>query len=192
MEIWFWNNSNWGVVFRRDKWGLNPKKPFYIEVTPSGEEAVYYSQGRKYEGGGSQSPVYHSSRETITDIYTYNPARKTGTFSQRTLFLIANSTHDAGASLNLSGRFSVRNNMLTVQNIVFSMAPNPFGKDSYQTAGRFRVAGGPFTKTIRQPSKEKDVQAGFSDYFPPVVMQGVDSEIPPDQAVPIPNLTTPF
>lgn len=183
IEIWFWNNSNWGVVFRRDKWGLNPPKPFYVDFIQAGETEVYFTQERQYEGGGSRSPVYQPGRETITDVYTYNPARRSGTFSQRILYLVSGSTRDAGASLNLSGRFSLRGNTITAQNIVFSIAPNPWGRDSYRSSGRLRVVANPFSKTSRKPSVEKEATPGFFDYVPDI--------IPPVQSAPTPGQPTP-
>ena len=189
VEIWFWNNSNWGVVFRRDKWGLNPRKPFYVEFLQVGEEQVYFSQERQYEGGGSQAPVYEPSRETITDLYTYNPSRRSGTFSQRILYLVGGSTRDAGATLSLSGRFSLRGNTITAQNIIFAIAPNPWGRESYRTSGRLRIVASPFTKTNRKPSVEKEPtpeSPGFFDYVPEI------NVIPPVQSNPAPGLPTPI
>ena len=89
VEIWFWNNSNCGVVFRRDKWGLNPEEFAYmsdvdLDGNPLPEWVAWYKKGPKYVGGGSLSPMSSNSngRETTTDLYTYNSSKRTGTFLQ--------------------------------------------------------------------------------------------------------------
>ena len=93
VEIWFWNDSNCGVVFRRDKWGLNPEEFAYMSnVDLEGNMLPYdvpwYRQGPKYVGGGSLSPISNNSNgyETTTDRYTYNASKKSGTISQRTAY----------------------------------------------------------------------------------------------------------
>jgi len=173
VEIWFWNNSNCGVVFRRDKWGLNPEEFAYMsDVDLEGNllayEVPWYRQGPKYVGGGSRSPSYVNSTGHInaTDSYTYNASKKTGTFTQRLAYVVANSTFNAGTVMSITGNFRLANaNTLVPQKVVFSLTPSLVGSNSYRTSGRLTLRTSNFIKTNRQPSSEKDVQPGFDDYY---------------------------
>ncbi|NDB96189.1 MAG: hypothetical protein EBZ78_08535 [Verrucomicrobia bacterium] len=173
LEIWFWNDSNCGVVFRRDKWGLNPEEFAYmsdvdLDGNPLPEWVAWYKKGPKYVGGGSLSPITYNSNgyETTTDRYTYNASKKTGTFLQKTIYNYPNETHASGAMLDISGGFRLSNpGTLVPQKIVLSLRPNPFGPNSYRTSGRVTVRAGNFTKTARKPSIEKNVQPGFRSYY---------------------------
>ena len=173
VEIWFWDNSNCGVVFRRDKWGLNPEEFAYmsdvdLDGNPLPAPVFWYKQGPKFVGGGSLSPMSSNSngRETTTDLYTYNASRKSGTFLQQTIYNAANGTFNAGAMMKITGNFRLSNpNTLVPQNVIFSLTPNPVGRNSYQTSGRVAVRVGNFTKTLRIPSIEKNAQPGFRSYY---------------------------
>lgn len=169
VEMWFWNNSNCGVVFRRDKWGLNPEEFAYQQWmddqgNPIDPPEFIYKQGPKYLGGGSLSPISNNSNgyETTTDNYSYNAARRSGNFSQRTLYNYPSQTHAAGAVLSIRGNFRLSNpNTLVPQNLVLSLTPNPFGPNSYRIGGRLTLRAGNFSKTTRKPSTEKDAEPGF-------------------------------
>jgi len=173
VEMWFWNNSNCGVVFRRDKWGLNPEEFDYVEIQYDefGNETNWvsmYRQGPKYIGGGSLSPISNNSNgyETTTDSYSYNGARRSGSFSQRTLYNYPNQTHAAGAVLSIRGNFRLSNpNTLVPQNLVLSLTPNPFGPNSYRISGKYTLRAGNFSKTTRKPSEEKDAEPGFRAFY---------------------------
>jgi hypothetical protein len=173
VEIWFWNNSNCGVVFRRDKWGLNPEEFSYVETEYDGfgnatNWLSIYRQGPKYVGGGSLSPTSSNSNgyESTTDRYTYNPSKKTGTFSQSTIYNRGNGSFSAGAVMTITGNFRLSNsNTLVPQNIVLSLTPNPVGRNSYRTSGRLTIRAGNFVRTVRQPSVETDAEPGFSSYY---------------------------
>lgn len=173
VEMWFWNNSNCGVVFRRDKWGLNPEEFAYnsnvdLEGNPLPEYFDWYEQGPKYLGGGSLSPISNNSNgyETTTDSYSYNAARRSGSFSQRTLYNYPSQTHAAGAVLSIRGNFRLSNpNTLVPQNLVLSLTPNPFGPNSYRIGGRLTLRAGNFSKTTRKPSVEKDAEPGFRTFY---------------------------
>ena len=175
LEIWFWNNSNCGVVFRRDKWGMNPEEFSYVEIEYDlfGNETNWisiYRQGPKYVGGGSLSPISSNSNgyESTTDRYTYNPSRRTGTFLQETLYNQNNGTFNAGALMKITGNFRLASsNTLVPQNIVLSLSPNPIGSNSYRTSGKLVIRATPFNKTTRKPSIEKDVELGFLSYYYP-------------------------
>jgi len=173
VEMWFWNNSNCGVVFRRDKWGLNPEEFDYVEVQYDefGNETNWvsmYRRGPKYVGGGRLSPISNNSNgyETTTDNYIYNASKKSGSFSQSTFYHYPNQTHAAGAVLSIRGNFRLSNpNTLVPQNLVLSLTPNPFGPNSYRISGRLALRAGNFNKTIRKPSEEKDAEPGFTSYY---------------------------
>ena len=174
VEIWFWNNSNCGVVFRRDKWGLNPEEFAYMSnVDLEGNmlpyEVPWYRQGPKYVGGGSLSPISNNSNgyETTTDRYTYNASKKTGTISQRTVYNQGNSTFQPGAVMSITGNFRLSNpNTLVPQNIVFSLTPNPIGRNSYRTGGKLTIRAGNFTKSaLRKPSTAQNDEPGFRSYY---------------------------
>ena len=158
VEIWFWDNSNCGVVFRRDKWGLNPEEFAYmsdvdLDGNPLPAPVFWYKQGPKFVGGGRLSPMSSNSngRETTTDLYIYNAA---------------NGTFNAGAMMKITGNFRLSNpNTLVPQNVIFSLTPNPVGRNSYQTSGKVSVRAGNFTKTLRIPSLEKNAQPGFRSYY---------------------------
>ena len=173
VEIWFWDDSNCGVVFRRDKWGLNPEEFAYmsdgdLDGNPLPEWVAWYKKGPKYVGGGSLSPMSSNSngRETTTDLYTYNASKRTGTFLQQTIYNTPNDTFNAGALMKIAGGFRLSNlNTLVPQKIVFSLTPNPIGSNSYRTSGKVAVRAGSFTKTLRIPSIEKNAQPGFRSYY---------------------------
>lgn len=173
VEMWFWNNSNCGVVFRRDKWGLNPEEFAYmsdvdLDGNPIDPPEYIYKQGAKYVGGGSLSPISNNSNgyETTTDNYIYNASKKSGSFSQSTLYHYPNQTHAAGAVLSIRGNFRLSNpNTLVPQNLVLSLTPNPFGPNSYRISGKYTLRAGNFSKTIRKPSVEKDAEPGFRTWY---------------------------
>lgn len=173
VEIWFWNNSNCGVVFRRDKWGLNPEEFAWREWmdgegNPIDPPKDIYRQGAKYVGGGSLSPIDYNSNgyETTTDNYTFDALKRTGTFSQRTLYNYPSQTHVAGAVLSIGGKFQLSNtNRLVSKNLVFSLTPNPFGPNSYRISGNYTLRASNFSKTTRQPSVEKDAKPGFRTWY---------------------------
>lgn len=173
VEMWFWNNSNCGVVFRRDKWGLNPEEFSYInewdaDGNPLNPPEFIYKQGPRYVGGGRLSPISNNSNgyETTTDNYIYNASKKSGSFSQSTLYHYSNQTHAAGAVLSIRGNFRLSNpNTLVPQNLVLSLTPNPFGSNSYRISGKYTLRAGNFSKTTRKPSEEKDAEPGFTSYY---------------------------
>jgi hypothetical protein len=173
VEMWFWNNSNCGVVFRRDKWGLNPEEFAWTEWmdeqgNPIDPPEFIYKQGPKYVGGGSLSPIAYNSNgyETTTDSYTYNASKKSGSFSQRTLYNHLTQTHANGATLSIAGKFHLSNpNTLVSQNLVLSLTPNPFGPNSYRIGGSLKLRAGNFSKTTRKPSVEKDAEPGFRSFY---------------------------
>jgi len=172
VEIWFWNNSNCGVVFRRDKWGLNPEEYAWQETEIDGFGNVtnwlsIYKQGPKYVGGGSRSPQSNSNGdESTTDGYTYDARKKTGTFSHRVLYVGANSTYNVGTVMSITGNFRLANtNTLVPQKVVFSLTPSLVGSNSYKTSGKMTIRAGNFVRTVRQPSVETDAEPGFSSYY---------------------------
>jgi hypothetical protein len=168
LEIWFWNGSQCGLVFPTEKWGFRDSYE-WSSGTP-GEVNYYYSSylGPKYWGGGSLAPSYENEEKKVkvTSTYTFNPTRKSGTFLQKTLYLLGTSTRKKGSYWTIEGNFTVSGNRLTVQRASFTLQPNPSGLNSY------RVLSAPprlkpsttFLKTTRKPSLEKNVKASFKSF----------------------------
>ena len=164
IELWFWNGSQCGLVFPTEKWGF---RDFYEYTYGSpGDPGYYYYRylGPKYWGGGSLAPSFENEEEKVqvTSTYTFNPTRKSGTFLQKTLYLLETSTRTAGSYWQIYGTFAVSGNKLKVRNATFTLQPNPSGLNSYRVLSAPRLkAGTTFLKTVRKPSVEKDVQASF-------------------------------
>lgn len=167
MELWFWNESQCGLVFSTEKWGL--RDSYEWSWGSPGEPGYSYSfyLGPKYWGGGSLAPSYENEegKVTVTSTYNYNASKRTGTLLQKTLYLLETSTRQAGSYWQINGTFAVSGNKLTVRNASFTLQPNPSGLNSYRVLSAPRLKPGTiFLKTTRKPSIEKDVQASFK-YF---------------------------
>ena len=189
MEIWFWNGSRCGLVFPTEKWNFREYWE-YSWGTPGDDSYGYYLYlGPKYWGGGGLAPSYENEegKVLVTDSYTYNAATKSGTFTQKTLYLLETSTRTAGSFWQVNGTFSVSQNRLKVKNATFTLQPNPSGVNAYRVLASPRLkTGTTFVKTSRKPSTEKDVQASFK-YF-----SESSWDSPPVVSDPTPPLATPF
>lgn len=164
IEIWFWNGSQCGLVFPTEKWGFRDSYE-WSWGTP-GEIDYYYSRhlDAKYWGGGSLAPSYENEEGKVqaTSTYTYNSGRKSGTLSQKNLYLVETSTRAAGSFWQVNGTFTISGNKLMVRNATFVLQPNPSGLNSYRILSPPRLKPGTFfTKTTRKPSIEKNVEASF-------------------------------
>ena len=167
MEIWFWNGSRCGLVFPTEKW--NFRDSYEWTWGSPGEPDYGYSSylGPKYWGGGGLAPSYENEegKVLVTDTYTYNPAKRSGTLTQKTLYLLETSTRTAGSYWQVNGTFAISGNRLTVKNATYTLQPNPSGLNAYRVLASPRLKKGTvFVKTSRKPSEEILRQAAFK-YF---------------------------
>lgn len=167
LEIWFWNGSRCGLVFPTEKW--NFRDSYEWSWGAPGEPDYVYSRylGPKYWGGGGLAPSYENEegKVLVTDAYTYNPAKRSGTLTQKTLYLLGTSTRTAGSYWQVSGTFAISGSRLTVRNATYTLQPNPSGLNAYRVLSSPRLkTGTTFVKTNRKPSQELLQQAAFK-YF---------------------------
>lgn len=189
MEIWFWNGSQSGLVFPTERWGF--RQSYEYSWGSPGDPGYYYYRylDPKYWGGGSMAPSFENEegKVQVTSTYTFSPAKKSGTFLQKTLTLLGTSTREVGSYWQINGTFAVSGNKLTVRNATFTLQPNPSGYNSYRVLSPPRLkAGTTFVKTVRKPSIEKNMEASFK-YF-----SESSWDAPPAVAEPNPGLATPF
>lgn len=165
IEIWFWDDVHCGIVFPTEKWNRrrieengegNPGDPFYwhyLYMTP------------KYQGGGSEAPSSENElgEEATISLYTYNPVKKTGSLSQKTLFNKESISHRIGSYWRLDASFKINGNKLVVSSASFVLVPNPLGPNTYKFIAPLPVLqrNTVFSKTSRQPSIEKNLKASF-------------------------------
>ena len=165
IEIWFWDETHCGIVFPTEKW--NRRRMEEWSWGDPGDPGYAYSRyiTPKYQGGGSEAPSSENELgEEITEsLYTYNPTKKSGTFSQKTIFKKTATSHRIGAYWRLNAAFKINGNKLVVSSAYIVFAPNPLGPDAYSflaplpTLAKNTV----FLKTSRQPNIEKDLEASF-------------------------------
>ena len=165
IEIWFWDDGACGVVFPTDKW--NRRTIYSYEYgTPGTDDYYYYNYySPKYEGGGSEAPSDENEQGKVesTSTFTYNTAKKSGTFLHKTLSLEEDSKHKIGSYWRVNAAFKISGNKLTVTSASFALAPNPMGSDMYKflTPLPSLRKNTVFTKTSRLPSVERNVKAAF-------------------------------
>ena len=165
IEIWFWNDSDWGIVFPTEK--RNRRNIYSYEYgTPETDDYYYYNYyPPKYEGGGSKAPSYEneSGQVQTTSTYTYKSARKTGTLLHKTLTIAEDLASSKNAYWLVYAAFKINVSKLTVTTASFAVAPNPMGSNLYKFLSPFPALqkNTVFTKTIRRPSEEKNVKAAF-------------------------------
>lgn len=165
IEIWFWNDSDCGIVFPTEKW--NRRNIYSYEYgTPETDDYYYYNYyPPKYEGGGSKAPSYEneSGQVQTTSTYTYKSARKTGTLLHKTLTIAEDLASSKNAYWLVYAAFKINVSKLTVTTASFAVAPNPMGSNLYKFLSPFPALqkNTVFTKTIRRPSEEKNVKAAF-------------------------------
>ena len=164
LEIWFWNGSRCGLVFPTKKWNFRDEYSWGTRGDPNG---FYYTLGPKYWGGGGLAPSDENEKRKVlvTDGYTYNAAKRSGTFTQKTLYLFETSTRKMGSYWQVNGNFSINGNRLTVHSATYTLQPNPSGLNAYRIISSPRLKSGTtFVKTLRQPSLEKNVLASFKSF----------------------------
>ena len=165
IEIWFWNDSDCGIVFPTEKW--NRRNIYSYEYgTPETDDYYYYNDyPPKYEGGGSKAPSYENENGLVqtTSTYTYKPAQKTGTLLHKTLTIAEDLASSKNAYWLVYAAFKINVSKLTVTTASFAVAPNPMGSNLYKFLSPFPALqkNTVFTKTIRRPSEEKNVKAAF-------------------------------
>lgn len=156
MEIWFWDNTNFGVVFRNDR----------------------FDPARNSRKGEYLGWDYNNSKPDYSQSFTYTLRGGRGSFLGRSVRLV-DSQWGWGyrdQSQQYSGRFSIRGNHLTTQQVVlttdsFDLQAGQAYEDPDQPGAflpnrfdGFRILGGRYpvfenttwTKTSRQPSVVKD------------------------------------
>ena len=169
IEIWFWDDVACGIVYPTEKW--NSRTIYeYSNGSPGDPSYFYYNYyTAKYQGGGSEAPsdVNEDGREQATSTFTYNAARKTGTFLHRTLSLVDSSTRKMGSYWRVNAAFRINGNRLTVTSASFVVAPNPMGSNGFRflTPLPTLQKNAVFTKTNRRPSVERNVKAAFKDVW---------------------------
>lgn len=165
IEIWFWNDSDCGIVFPTEKW--NRRNIYSYEYgTPETDDYYYYNYyPPKYEGGGSRAPSYENENGLVqtTSTYTYKSAQKTGTLLHKTLTIAEEQNSSNNAYWLVNAAFKINASKLTVTKASFAVAPNPMGSNLYKFLSPFPALqkNTVFTKTIRRPSEEKNVKAAF-------------------------------
>ena len=165
IEIWFWNDSDCGIVFPTEKWNRRNKYS-YEYGTPETDYYYYYNYlSPKYEGGGSRAPSYENENGLVqtTSTYTYKSAQKTGTLLHKTLTIAEDLASSKNAYWLVYAAFKINVSKLTVTTASFAVAPNPMGSNLYKFLSPFPALqkNTVFTKTIRRPSEEKNVKAAF-------------------------------
>ena len=169
IEIWFWNDSDCGIVFPTEKW--NRRNIYSYEYgTPETDDYYYYNYyPPKYEGGGSKAPSYEneSGQVQTTSTYTYKSARKTGTLLHKTLTIAEDLASSKNAYWLVYAAFKINVSKLTVTTASFAVAPNPMGSNLYKFLSPFPALqkNTVFTKTIRRPSEEENVKAAFQSVY---------------------------
>jgi len=165
IEIWFWNDVDCGIVFPNEKWNRRTIDE-YSYGSPGDPSYYYYNYySPKYEGGGRLAPSEENEmgRVEVTSTFTYNTAKKSGTFLHKTLFLDETSNHRISSYWRVNGAFKINGNKLTVTTATFALVPNPLGSGAYKFLAPLPALGknSVFTKTSRRPSEEKNVKAAF-------------------------------
>lgn len=165
IEIWFWDETHCGIVFPTEKWNRRTKEEW--SWGDPGDPGYAYSRyiTPKYQGGGSEAPSSENElgEEMTESLYTYNPTKKSGTFSQKTIFQKTATSHRIGAYWRLNAAFKISGNKLVVSSAYLVLVPNPLGPNAYNflaplpTLAKNTV----FLKTSRQPNIEKDLEASF-------------------------------
>ena len=165
IEIWFWNEGDCGIVFPTEKW--NRRNIYSYEYGTPGTDYYYYYNyySPKYEGGGSEAPSDENEQGKVesTSTFTYNTAKKSGTFLHKTLSLEEDSKHKIGSYWRVNAAFKISGNKLTVTSASFALAPNPMGSNGYKFLSPLPALrkSTVFTKTSRRPSEERNVKAAF-------------------------------
>jgi len=165
IEIWFWNDSDCGIVFPTEKW--NRRNIYSYEYgTPETDYYYYYNYSSpKYEGGGSRAPSYENENGQVqtTSTYTYKSTKKTGTLLHKTLTIAEDLASSKNAYWLVNAAFKINVSKLTVTTASFAVAPNPMGSNLYKFLSPFPALqkNTVFTKTVRRPSEEKNVKAAF-------------------------------
>jgi len=165
IEIWFWNDSDCGIVFPTEKW--NRRNIYSYEYgTPETDYYYYYNYSSpKYEGGGSRAPSYENENGQVqtTSTYTYKSTKKTGTLLHKTLTIAEDLASSKNAYWLVNAAFKINVSKLTVTTASFAVAPNPMGSNLYKFLSPFPALqkNTVFTKTGRRPSEEKNVKAAF-------------------------------
>lgn len=163
LEIWFWDNTRFGIVFRNDR--FDPAR-----------------NGRKGEHLGWD---YNNSKPDYSRSFTYTLKSGKGTFLGRDLRLVDSvwGWGYAGKMDQYSGKFSVNGNKLTTQKVVLTTDSwdlqtgqayeNPDNPEHYFPTryDGFRILGSKYpvfenvvwTKTSRKPSLAKDEPGYLTD-----------------------------
>ena len=163
LEIWFWDNTRFGIVFRNDR----------------------YDPARNSRKGEHLGWDYNNSKSDYSRSFTYTLKAGKGAFLGRDLRLV-NSVWGwgyAGAMKQWTGKFSVKGNKLTTQKVVFTTDSrdaqssqayeNPDNPGQYFPSryDGFRILGPKYpvfenvvwTKTSRKPSLAKDEPGYLTD-----------------------------
>ena len=163
LEIWFWDNTRFGIVFRNDR----------------------YDPARNSRKGEYLGWDYNNSESDYSRSFTYTLKAGNGTFLGRDLRLVDSvwGWGYAGQMQQYSGKFSVKGNKLTTQKVVFTTDSrdvqsgqayeNPDNPGQYFPLryDGFRILGPKYpvfenvvwTKTNRRPSLAKDEPGYLTD-----------------------------
>ena len=139
LEIWFWDNENFGLVFRNDRWGFEGR--------------------RKGEYGG------YNFRNTENDYRTYTYNLKRGKFMVRDM---TSTPGFVGLDI-YSGRLAMKGKTLITDRITYTApdwlnSPRTLARIPVRRVGNIPVFDKTvWTKTNRKPSLAKDEPGYLTD-----------------------------
>lgn len=141
VEVWFVDGSKFLVVVRREK-----IEPLVGEPSPYTYELVagLHPDDKDFPGGGGRyvtSATYARKGSSYTFLATQECVQ-TGT------------SWSIGSKTTITGKFSLRGNVLNLQSATLVYAPNPLGPSDFKLNPPLPRFSGTLNKTVRKPSTE--------------------------------------